>query len=233
MEISCDRCHRAILAENCYCPACGLPQLVYSAEGSAEQVPGQASGEAPSEQWNEAVGDASSIDWKQAIGKALIVAIPAGVLSSEASQAGRLGVFWMAAAAAWAVVLYVRNQRPAWITIGAGARIGLVTGLLAAWLAFSISGGALFVERFVLHQSSQIDADWKASVEASQQLTAQMGLSDNAQMQLQRAFMLSPEGHAGFETFGLIFNSVFLLLFAIGGGALGARMLVRSRRPEV
>ena len=233
MEISCDRCHRAILAENCYCPACGLPQLVYSAEGSAEQVPGQASGEAPSEQWNEAVGDASSIDWKQAISKALIVAIPAGVLSSGISPLGFFGLLWMSSAAAWAVVLYVRSQRPAWITIGAGARIGLVTGLLAAWLAFSISGGALFVERFVLHQSSQIDADWKASVEASQQLTAQMGLSDNAQMQLQRAFMLSPEGHAGFETFGLIFNSVFLLLFAIGGGALGARMLVRSRRPEV
>ena len=52
-----------------------------------------------------------------------------------------------------------------WITIGAGARIGLVTGLLAAWLAFSVSGSALFVERFVLHQAAQIDSEWKTRVD--------------------------------------------------------------------
>ncbi len=45
--------------------------------------------------------------------------------------------------------------------------------------------------------------------------------------------MLSPEGHAGIETFGFAFNSVLLILFAVGGGALGARMLARARRPEV
>jgi hypothetical protein len=241
MEISCDRCHRAVLAENCYCPACGLPQLVYSADGSAGQVSGQASGEAPSEPWNEAVRDASSIDWKQAIIKILLLAIPAGVLSSGISPLGFFGLLWMSSAAAWAVVLYVRSQRPAWITVGAGARIGLVTGLLAGWLAFSISGGALFVERYFLHQSSQIDAEWKTRVEASQQMTQQWtaGLEngDAAQAQAVRtqvqAFMISPEGHAGMEAFGFACNAVFLLLFAIGGGALGARMLVRSRGPEV
>jgi hypothetical protein len=147
----------------------------------------------------------------------------------------------MSSAAAWAVVLYVRSQRPAWITIGAGARIGLVTGLLAGWLAFSISGGALFVERYFLHQSSQIDAEWKTRIEASQQMTQQwtagMENGDAAQAQAVRtqvqAFMISPEGHAGMEAFGFACNAVLLLLFAIGGGALGARMLVRSRRPEV
>jgi hypothetical protein len=164
---------------------------------------------------------------------ALLLAVPAGLLSSEASEAGRLGMLWMAAAAAWAVVLYMRGQRPAWITVGAGARIGLVTGLLACWLAFGVSSGQLFVQRFVLHQSSQIDAAWKAYVEASQQLTAQMGLGDAAQMQAQKAWMLSPWGHAGFVAFGFAFNSVFLLLFAVAGGALGARLLARTRRPEV
>jgi hypothetical protein len=139
----------------------------------------------------------------------------------------------MTAAAAWAVSLYVRGQRPAWITAGAGARIGLVTGLLAGWLAFGVSGGQLFIQRFVLHQSSLIDANWKTYVEASQQMTAQMGFANTAQMQTQKLLMLSPEGHAGFETFGLIFNTAFLLIFAAGGGALGARMLARVRKPEV
>ncbi len=113
------------------------------------------------------------MDWKPGLRAALLLAIPAGILSSGLSPVGVLGLFWMAAAAAWAVVLYVRKQKPAWITIGAGARIGLVTGLLAGWLAFSISGGALFVQRYVLHQSSQLDGEWKSRVDMSQQLTQQ------------------------------------------------------------
>jgi hypothetical protein len=147
----------------------------------------------------------------------------------------------MSSAAAWAVILYARSRPPAWITIGAGARIGLVTGLLAGWLAFSISGGALFVERVVLRQSSQIDAEWKTRVESSQQLTEQwtwgMQTGDATQAEAMRAqlrsFMLSPEGHAGIEAFGFACNAVFLIFFAVIGGALGARVLVRSRRPEI
>jgi len=166
MEITCNRCHQAILAENCYCPACGLPQLVYTANDAA--------GQDQPERWPEATRDASMVDWKPAMRAALMLAVPAGLLSSALSPVGILGLFWMAAAAAWAVALYLRTQRPAWITIGAGARIGLVTGLLAGWLAFGISGGALFVDRFVLHQTSQIDAEWKIRVDQSQQMTQQL-----------------------------------------------------------
>jgi hypothetical protein len=233
MEITCTRCHQTVQADNRYCPACGLPQLVYS----ADSAPGQAQ---PA-RWNEAARDASAVDWKPALRAALMLAVPAALLSSGLSPVGIFGLFWMAAAAAWAVVLYVRSQRPAWITIGAGARIGLVTGVLAGWLAFSVSGGALFVERFVLHESSQIDAEWKTRVDVSQQMTQQwtagMASTDEAQAQAARAqikaFMLSPEGHAGIEAFGFASNSVFLLFFAAAGGALGARWLARTRRPEV
>jgi hypothetical protein len=233
MEITCNRCHQTVQAENCYCPACGLPQLVYTTEGP----PGQAQ----PERWNEVVKDASVVDWKPALRAALLLAVPAGLLSSGVSPLGFFGLVWMAAAAAWAVVLYMRSQRPAWITIGAGVRIGLVTGLLAGWLAFGISGGTLFVERFVLHQSSQIDAEWKTRVGMSQQLTqqwtAEIGSADAAQAQAAKAqiqaFMLSPEGHAGIEAFGFAANAFFLLFFAAAGGALGARLLARSRQPEV
>jgi len=229
MEITCNRCHQPVQADNTFCPACGLPQLVYT--------PDSADGQAQTERWTEAARDASVVDWKPAMRAALILAIPAGLLSSGLSPVGFFGLFWMAAAAAWAVVLYVRSQRPAWITIGAGARIGLVTGLLAAWLAFAISGSALFVQRFGLHQSSQIDSDWKTRVAASQQLTQQWtsGLepSDAGEAQTLRAqvqaWMLSPTGHAGIETFSLAFNALFLLFFAAGGGALGARLLARRR----
>jgi hypothetical protein len=232
MEITCNRCHQPVQADNCFCPTCGLPQLIYTPESTDNQ--------AQADRWTGAVRDASMVDWKPAMRAALILAVPAGLLSSGLSPVGFFGLFWMAAAAAWAVALYVRSQHPAWITIGAGARIGLVTGLLAAWLAFTISGSVLFVERFVLHQSGQIDSDWKGRVALSQQMTQQwaseLESSDAAEAQSIRSqvqsWMLSPWGHAGIEVFSLAFNSVFLLFFAAGGGALGARFLVRARRTQ-
>lgn len=233
MEITCNRCHQPVQADNCFCPACGLPQLVYTPDSSDGQV--------PAERRNEAARDASMVDWKPAMRAALVLAVPAGLLSSGLSPLGLLGLVWMAAAAAWAVVLYVRSQSPAWITAGAGARIGLVTGLLAAWLAFTVSGGALFVERYTLHHASQIDSEWKSRVEMSQQMTQEWasGLepSDASEAQTLRAqvqaWMMSPWGHAGVEVFSLAFNAVFLVFFAAGGGALGARLLARTRRTSV
>lgn len=234
MELTCTRCHQTVEADNCYCATCGLPQLVYSADPST--------GLAQPEHWNEAVRDAASVDWKPALRNALMLAVPAGLLSSVASPMAFMGLFWMAAAAGCTVMLYMRSQRPAWITIGAGARIGLVTGLLGSWLAFGASGGSLFVERFVLHQSSQIDDLYQSSFlepfqQKFQQSISSMEAADAAQAQPQWAqlqtWLISPEGHAGMWAWGFAFNSAFLLFFAIAGGALGARILARTRRPEV
>jgi hypothetical protein len=234
MEVTCTRCHQAIQAENCYCPACGLPQLVYLAD-----VP---SGQTPPERWDREGRDAGSVDWKPALRAAMLLAVPAGLLTSGVSPLASLGLLWMIIAAAWAVALYMRSQRPAWITLGAGARIGLVTGMLAGWLAFGVSGSALFVQRFLLHQASQIDDAYKTLAldkfqEKAQQMLAGMGPTDAAQMQTQlaqiQAWMQSPEGHAGFWAFGFALNSLFLLVFAAAGGALGARWLARHGKPEV
>jgi hypothetical protein len=234
MEITCTRCHQTVEAENCYCPACGLPRLTYS----AGDAPGQAQ---QPEQSIGSVRDAGSVDWKQALRAALLLALPAGLLASGISPVGPLGLVWMAAAAALTVVLYLRRMQTAWVTIGAGARIGLVTGLLAAWLAFGISGGGLFVERFALHRATEIDAEWKDRVGRSQEMTQQwmagIASSDAAQAQAGRnqvqAFMLSPEGHASIEAFGFVTNAFFMLLFSVAGGALGARYLARGRRSEI
>jgi|ERR1700739_2586395 len=230
MEITCNRCHQAVPADSCYCPSCGLPQFVYSADGESGVPP-------PSERWPEPVRDASSIDWKPGMRAALTLAIPAGLLSSGISPLGILRVVWMLGAATAAVLFYMRSQRPAWITIGAGARIGLVTGLMAAWLAFGVSGAGVFIARVVLHHGDQIDTAWRDNVNASQQMTqqwvAQMNLpNDAAQANAQRNWMLSPEGHAGFETAGLAWSCFLIVLFAVGGGVLGARMEARRRRPE-
>ena len=119
MEITCARCHQTIHAEDCFCPACGLPQLLYSADTEA--------GPAQAETRTGAIRDASMVDWKPAMRAAVLFGVPAGLLCSGVSPIAILGIFLISAAALLAVFTYVRGQRPAWITIGAGARIGLVT----------------------------------------------------------------------------------------------------------
>jgi hypothetical protein len=230
MEKTCHRCHQGVPDDSCYCPSCGLPQLVYSAEPGA--IP------ASSEKWPEVVRDASSIDWKPGMRAALALAVPAGLLCSQISPLSPLFIFWMAGAAAWAVVLYMRSRSTAWITTGAGARIGLVTGLIAGWLAFGLSGAGLFVTRVFLHQGNDIDSTWIDVVnkiyQQTQQWEAQMSAPANAgQAEAQRRWMLSPEGHAGFQTLGLAWYCFLLILFAVAGGAISARILARRRRPEI
>ena len=225
MEILCNRCHQAIQAEDCYCPACGLPQLVYTADGT----PGQAQ----PERWNEAVQDASIVNWKPALRAALMLAVPAGLLCSMLSPVGIFGLIWMAVAAAWAVVLYVRGQRPAWITVGAGARIGLVTGVLGAWTAAATTGITLFTMRFFFHQSKVFDDFWQNLV--SQQMAQQWASTgvDAPTILFAKTWLLSPEGRAGSMLGAILFLVAALLLFAVAGGALGARIMARARRPEV
>ncbi|HUD75841.1 MAG TPA: hypothetical protein VMQ76_12275 [Terracidiphilus sp.] len=226
MEITCNRCHQAVLAENSYCPACGLPQLLYGADAPA-------AGQTQLERWGETVRDAGSVDWKPALRAALLLAIPAGALSFGLSVVGLLGFVWMAVAGAWAVAIYMRSQRPAWITIGAGARIGLVTGLLGAWAAAATMSVSLFAMRFFFHQGKVFDDFWQIQMteKASQQWAAS-GI-DAQTILVTKALLNSPEGRGG-VTFGImLFLVLALVIFATAGGALGARLMGRTRQPVV
>jgi hypothetical protein len=225
MEITCHRCHQTVQTDNCYCPFCGLPQLLYAAEGSPEQ--------SQPEKWNEAVHDAGTVEWKPALRAAISLAVPAGMLCSMLSPLGILGLFLMAAAGAWVVVLYMRSQRPAWITTGAGARIGLVTGVLGGWTAAATTAVTMFAMRFLFHNGRFFDDFWQNFVnEQMSQQWQTMGVDAQTIAQA-KTWLLSPEGRAGWVFGAMLLFMAGLLLFAVAGGALGARMLARSRRPEV
>jgi len=91
----------------------------------------------------------------------------------------------------------------------------------------------LFVMRFFLHQGKFFDDFWNDFV--NQQLVQQwtsMGV-DASTMAVTRAWLMAPEGRAGSMLSATLFLAVGLLFFAVGGGALGARLLARSRRPEI
>jgi hypothetical protein len=87
--------------------------------------------------------------------------------------------------------------------------------------------------RFLFHNGSFFDDFWLNFV--NQQLSQQwqtMGV-DTQTIALAKAWLLSPEGRAGWVFGAMLLFAAGLLLFAVAGGALGARWLARSRRPEV
>lgn len=225
MEVTCTRCHQPVPTASCYCPSCGLPQLVYSDENSAA---GQV------ERWTGALRDASVVEWKPALRAASVLALPAGLLSCGQSPVAVLALFWMAAAAAWAVTIYVRRQRPAWITMGAGARIGLVTGLMGGWWAFAFSGISLFAMRFLFGKGSDFDGPWSSIVAQMEQQWQSMSpdAQTSATLKWFGQWLLSPEGRAGSMLGGILMLEVALVAFAAAGGAVGARLLARARSPE-
>jgi uncharacterized membrane protein len=66
-----------------------------------------------------------------------------------------------------------------------------------------------------------------------QQMTQQwasMGV-DAQTITLVRAWWLSPEGRAGWVLSAILMLVFGLLLFSVAGGAIGARMIFRRRRP--
>ena len=239
METTCQRCHEVLRNEDRYCPVCGLPQLTYVA-GDGSVVAGDSTAQGNNSTSSGLSGSATGIIWRPALKVALMLAIPAGVLCSGITPIGpSLGLLWIGGAAAWAVGLYFKRAQPGWLSTGAGARIGLVTGLIASWFAISVSGIDLWVGRFVLHQGGQMDSLWteqaNSSLQMNQQMTTVMGLTAPQaaeSMQFLRSVMFSPEGRAGVMVWTLILAAMFLVCFATIGGAVGARLLAQPRRPR-
>ncbi len=225
MELTCNRCHQTVEEGASFCPSCGLPQLVYSVESATDA--GQPA------HWSEAACDASSVAWRPAIRAALALGVPAGMLCSFLSPVGIFGLLLMALAGMWVVSLYMRAQRPAWTTLGAGARIGLVTGIVGGWTAAATTGLTLFAMRFWLHQGQVFDGFWETLVNQQMaQKWAETGI-DVATIGQVKTMMLSPEGRSAWILCVLGFLVSALLVFATVGGAVGARLQIRKRRPEV
>jgi hypothetical protein len=236
LEASCQRCHETIREDDRYCRVCGLPQLTYVAADVPEAV--SADEAMPmAGATREPFGLAGGIAWRPALRVAALFAVPAGLFFRQSAP---LGLIWAMGAAAWAVSLYSKQSRSSRLSVGVGARIGLITGLFASWLALGFQGGYLWFERFVLHHGAQIDSDWSKQVEASvqfnQQTFAQMGMA-SAQVaqstQMSKSLMMSVEGQGGYAVFILLVGAAFLLCFASIGGAIGARFLTQPRRPNV
>jgi len=179
------------------------------------------------------LGSPSSIAWRPALKAAILLAIPASLLSSIFSG---ISLFCVAAASVWAVNLYARRIRASSISTGAGARIGLVTGMLANWMILGLSGAHVWSSRFVFHRNAQMDADWTSFVDQSMQINqnfySQIGVNSAQlmqELQVQRLSMLSADGRAGFPLFFFFVSALFLVVFSLIAGAISARFLTSSK----
>jgi len=183
----------------------------------------------------------NSVDWRVALPVAVMLAIPAGVLSSSVSVIGSVFNFvWMIGAAVWAVSLYARRARTRRISAWNGARIGLVTGILASWLTFAVDGLQLWLRRFVWNQGQQIDSAWNDQMNLSHDVNVRLfGPMANAHpdmmqsIEAQRQWVLSQDGRAAAPVLFFVFGALFLILFAMIGGAMRARYLSVPRRSGV
>jgi RNA polymerase subunit RPABC4/transcription elongation factor Spt4 len=234
LEETCQRCHETFREGDRYCPICGLPQLIYVAADMPQvagvEISASAAGRSVGDR-ADAFGSDGGIVWRPALNAALTLGVPAGILSFGILPLGLLG---MIAASAWAVGLYAKRARVARLTTGMGAQIGLVTGLFASWLATSLYGVGLWFSRFVLHEGGEWDSLWVGQVERSnQQMLAQMGTANAQSAQVAqslRTMMLSAEGRAGLPLSGLLVVAAILVVLAVAGGALGAKMAAAPRR---
>jgi len=219
MELTCSRCQQTIQSGDCFCPGCGLPQLVYSTEGAAAQTQPEPASGPPR--------DANQVQWKPALRSAIALAIPTGLFCSLLSPVSVFGPLLMAGAGGWAVMLYLRGQAVRRVRLGAGARIGLAAGVLGSWTSAAVTGVTLFAMRSWLHQGGAIDSFWQTMTQQANQQWTTMGV-DAQTMAIMNGLLHSPEGRAGWALGGIAFLMAALLVAAAAGGALSARFLARG-----
>jgi hypothetical protein len=219
MELACHRCGATLSSPELFCPHCGAPQLRF--EATDEQTAYQSTG-------GSVLRGSQLVAWRPAVQAALIVALPVGLLSSLLD----FGIFWVLLGGFCVIALYQKKAtliaNPA-----TGWRIGLLVGILAAFLSSIIDGLSMVFERYGLHHGTIID---QKLVALTQQMTDQM-VHQNPEAAQQIPwfihFWLSPDGHAAVVLFMSGFAAIMMIAFSSIGGVLAARVLGARKRLSI
>jgi hypothetical protein len=223
MNLLCHRCGATLSASELFCPDCGSPQLKFAQQDETGNE--DASGRLPG-----TVARSQGIAWKDAILAALLVAVPAGLLSSVSVLSWGC-CLWVVGGAVLSIVVYHRRAPSFLLETRSGVRIGAVAGLIAAYS--SLIGTAVWrlIGRYALHQGEAIDQLYLAVI---QQSTAMVQTNPEAEAQWHTwvHFLMSPDGRAAYTLLNAATTSVGIILFSAIGGALGVRLLA-ARKPTL
>jgi hypothetical protein len=220
MDLACHRCGATLAHPEIFCPHCGAPQLRF--EPNEEQPLPQTGGN------GSGLRASQLISWRPAVQAALLIALPVGILSSLLD----FGILWVLIGGFCVIALY---QRKAALMIhpGGGWRIGMLVGMLAAFLSSLVDGLSMVFERYGLHHGASID---QKLVSLTQQMTDQM-VHQNPEAAQQIPwfihFWVSPEGHAAVVLFMSGFAALMMIAFSSIGGAVGARVLGARKRLSI
>src|SRR5215470_3281053 len=220
MDLACHRCGATLTTPELFCPHCGAPQLLFEPGEDHPQHP--AKGNPSSLRGNQLVA------WRPAVQAALIVALPVGLLSSLLD----FGILWVLVGGFCVIALYQRKAA-LMVNPGGGWRIGMLVGILAAFLSGLVDGLSMVIQRYGLHHGASID---QKLVALTQQMTDQM-VHQNPEAAQQIPwfihFWLSPDGHAAVVLFMTGFAAVMMVAFSSIGGAVGARVLGARKRLSI
>lgn len=224
MEHVCHRCGTALNGSEPFCPHCAAPQLRY--EASEDESP--SANTLPTQRFS--VRNPDVISWRDAIPAAILVALPAGLLSSLLGVEALWGV-----AGGVAIISMYHRRTGTHLTSRMGWHIGAVLGLFAAVIAAAINGIALLVQRYALHQGSILDQHFHDIAETFTKMYVNQFASSNPDMAASLAgvlhFWVTPDGAAAMVLSNAVGLAVSLLLFAAIGGALGARLTQKAPHP--
>ncbi len=216
MSLFCHRCGATLNPSELFCSTCGAPQLKFAQEEAADN---NYAGSRPA----GAVARVQGISWKDAILAALMVAVPAGLLSSISVLSWGC-CLWVVGGAVLAISVYQKRAPGFLLETRSGIRIGAVAGLIAAYS--SVIGTAIWrvFSRYVLHQGSEIDQFYDSVI---QQSTALVQTNPEAQEQWRGYvhFLMTPDGRAAYTLMNAATTSIGIILFSAIGGALGVRLL--------
>ncbi len=219
----CHRCGATLSASELFCPTCGSPQLKFAQQDEEES--GYAGVRPPGKPPR-----AQGISWKDAILAALVVAIPTGLLSAVSVLAWGC-CLWVVGGAILAIVLYHRRAPGFLLETRFGARIGAVSGLIAAYSWVIATSLWRVFARYVLHQGQAIDQFYEDVIKQS---TALVQVSPDVQVQWNSYlhFLMTPDGRAAYTLMNAASSSVGIIVFSAIGGALGVRLLT-PRKPTL
>jgi hypothetical protein len=214
MSVLCHRCGASLDAPDLFCPNCGAPQVRFEPQEEGE---GAYSGTRPI----RVLLPSQAISWRDAIHAALIVAIPAGVLSAI-SVLSWGWCLWVVGGAMLSVALY-RKRAPGYLLdTRSGVRIGALSGLIAAYTSVTTTAVWRIFARFVLHQGRAIDDLYDKAIQQATTLV-QSNPEAQADWRSYTHFLLSPDGRAAFTLMTAVTTSLGIILFSAIGGALGVR----------
>jgi hypothetical protein len=222
MEMACHRCGNPVHEGDGYCAHCGAPQLTVEAADAAIQQ---------QQQTVRLRGEAQPVNWRSAIISALIVSVPVGLLSALTS----ISSLFVIAGGFVTMALY-RRRSSAFTDGRIGWRVGAILGAASAVVASAADAARLLIERYLLHQSGVIDAEFSAMAQqiADQaQKTNPEALARTPQLvHIWSSFWLSADGHAAIGLLTTSTVSVGMVLFAATGGAIAGRILALRTREQ-